>query len=131
MSFEIPAAGAPVPPEYSELLDRLDRMAHQLDSRFRIPLLGVRFGWDPVIGMVPIAGDIASLVVSLHLVATARRLGADRALVRRMLLNATIDSVIGLVPIAGTIFDIALRANLRNLTLLTDEIRRRRQPGEP
>lgn len=126
MSYEIPAAGEPIPPGYSELLDRLDHMAHQLDSRFRIPLLGVRFGWDPVIGMVPVAGDIATLVLSLRLVATARRLGADRVLVRRMLLNTSIDALLGLIPFAGTVFDVAIRANLRNLHLLTDEIRRRR-----
>ncbi len=126
MPYEIPAAGEPVPPGYAELLDRLDRMAHQLDARFRIPLLGVRFGWDPIIGMVPIAGDIAALVLSLRLVDSARELGADRALLRRMLVNVAVDAAVGLIPVAGTLFDIALRANLRNLELLTGEIRRRR-----
>lgn len=128
MVFKIPAAGEPVPRGYAELLDQLDRTAHQLDARFRIPLLGVRFGWDPVIGMVPIAGDIAALILALRIVEHARKLGADKALVRRMLVNVAVDAAAGLIPIAGTLLDIALRANLRNLQLLTDEIRRCRTP---
>ncbi len=129
MAFKIPAAGEPVPRGYAELLDQLDRTVHQLDARFRIPLLGVRFGWDPIIGMIPIAGDIAALILALRIVERARELGADKALVHRMLVNVAVDAAIGLIPIAGTLLDIALRANLRNLQLLTDEIRRQRSPS--
>jgi hypothetical protein len=37
-----------------------------------------------------------------------------------MLLNVAIEGVVGAVPIAGDAFDVALRANRRNVRLLRD-----------
>ena len=126
--FKIPAAGEPVPDDYTRLLDRIDRLAYGLDAQFRLPLTNVRVGWDPIVGIVPVLGDIATAALAFHIITTARRLGADRSRVRRMILNASIDIVIGLVPIAGTVFDAIYRANMRNVELLTDEIRNLRAP---
>jgi hypothetical protein len=57
---------------------------------------------------------------------TARRLGADRLLLRRMVGNAAIDIGIGLVPIIGAVFDVFYRSNVRNVALLMAEISRQR-----
>ncbi|MDP1907739.1 MAG: DUF4112 domain-containing protein [Hyphomicrobium sp.] len=128
MPFKVPAYGQPVPETYTRLLDRLDREAFALDSRFRIPLTRVRFGWDPLVGLVPIAGDIVMAVYGLRIIGMARELGADGPLLRRMVLNLTVDTLLGAVPIIGPLFDIYFRSNLRNVQLLTDEIRRQRTP---
>lgn len=119
----IPAGDEPVPAEYLKALDDLDRLASKLDIQFRVPLTAVRLGWDPIIGIVPIAGDLAALAVSLRIVSIARNLGASPKTVRRMLYNSGVDAVVGLIPVAGFVFDIYFKANIQNVDLLMGEIR--------
>ena len=99
-------------------LQRLDRLAAQLDSCFRIPWLGVRFGWDAIAGLVPVLGDLATALISFTLVLEARRLGAPWPLVARMVGHVLLDALIGAIPIIGTVFDVLYRANDANLALL-------------
>lgn len=126
MQFKIPRAGEAVPQDYAHLLDHVDKLAESLDRRFRIPMTGIRFGWDPVVGFVPIAGDLVTAVLAIRIIMTARRLGADRALLRRMAGNTALDISIGLVPVIGTVFDVFYRSNVRNVELLLSEISRQR-----
>ena len=128
MRYTIPRAQDPVDPEYLRLFRDLDRMATLLDSKYRVPYTQVRFGWDPIVGLLPIVGDLAAAAVSLHLVRRAHILGADSSLASRMVLNVLVDTLLGAVPIIGTIFDIYFRANERNLQLLVDSIERHRRP---
>lgn len=122
----MPAENEPEPADYLHALDSIDRLAANLDCRFRLPFTKVYFGWDPVIGLVPIAGDLVSAALSVQIVVAARRLGASPQLVRRMAYNAAIDAVVGAIPLAGTVFDIFFRANLQNVHLLMDDIRSKR-----
>jgi hypothetical protein len=96
----------------------LDRLAHWLDDRFAIPGTGIRFGVEGLLGLVPGIGDTATSLISLYLVAEARRLGAPKRMIVRMLFNVFVDWLIGLIPLAGDIFDIAYKANRKNITLL-------------
>ena len=128
MQFKIPEPNEPVHPEYARLLDEIDRLAESLDRRFRIPLTNVRFGWDPIVGFVPVAGDLVTAALAIKIIIAARRLGAGKTLVRRMVAISAADIAIGLVPIIGTLFDIFYRSNIRNVEALKDEIRRRRTP---
>jgi hypothetical protein len=126
MQFKIPEPNEPVHPEYARILDEIDRLAENLDRRFRIPLTNIRFGWDPVIGFVPIAGDLVTAALAIKIILAARRLGADKSLIRRMAANSATDIAVGLVPVIGTLFDIFYRSNVRNVESLKDEIRQRR-----
>ncbi len=128
MRYAIPGSDDPAGPEYLRLFDHLDRTAALLDSRYRIPFTRVRFGWDAIVGLLPVAGDLVTAAVSLHLIRYARRLGADGRLVSRMALNVLIDALLGSIPIIGTFFDVLFRANERNLKLLIDAIEQRRRP---
>lgn len=127
MQFQFPRAGDPVPPEYVRLLDNIDKLAESLDRRFCIPFTKIRFGWDPVIGLVPVAGDLVATAFAIRIVLAARRLGADAGLLRRMSVIVAIDALIGLVPIIGSAFDVIYRANVRNVDLLMTEIGRHRR----
>lgn len=99
-------------------ISRIRRLAHLLDNAFQIPGTQIRVGLDPLIGLLPVAGDAVSAVLSLYIVYEGWRLGADRATLAKMLANVTIDTAIGLVPAAGDVVDAAFQANLRNLELL-------------
>ncbi len=43
--------------ESGQALARYRTLAHALDAKWRMPGIGVRFGWDAVIGLVPGLGD--------------------------------------------------------------------------
>ena len=112
-------------PEFVRILERVDRLAMLLDARFRIPLTRIHFGWDAIVGLIPVAGDLLMAAISVSLIRDARRLGARRHLVARMGSHTSIDLLLGAIPFIGPVFDVFYRANLRNLQLLLDEIQRR------
>lgn len=115
---------------YERALQRLDRYARRLDSQFRIPGTNIRFGLDPILGLIPGLGDLVGLVLSLYLVVEAIRLGAGVGLVLKMLANLLVEFVIGLVPVIGDAFDVMWKANNRNVRLLRNHISRKLEPGK-
>lgn len=97
---------------------RTERLARLLDSQFRVPGTSLRFGVEPLLGLVPGLGDAAGLALSSAVIVQAVRLGARGATVARMVLNVAIDTVFGSIPLLGSVFDFAFKANNRNLALL-------------
>ena len=77
-----------------------------------------RFGLDGLAGLLPGAGDAVMSAVSLYIVWEARNMGAPTSLLARMLANVALDTAGGAVPFLGDLFDVAFKANLRNLALL-------------
>ncbi len=112
-----------------ERLARIDALARLLDTAFIIPGTGVRFGLDALIGLVPGIGDAITTAVALYIVNEARALGASRLLIARMLVNVALDGVVGAVPLVGDMFDVAFRANRRNIALLREHLDGGRRPG--
>jgi hypothetical protein len=98
----------------------VDTFSRVLDTKFRIPGTGIRFGLDAILGLLPVGGDIVSLGMSGTLVATMARHGASPRLVARMLVNVALDTVIGSIPILGTLFDVVYKANYRNARLMRE-----------
>ena len=105
-----------------ELLRRWSRL---MDSAYRVPGTQIRFGWDPIIGLLPGVGDAATASFAVAVLYHAYRLGVPRVVLARMMLNTLIDLAAGLVPFAGDIADIAWKSNALNLALLE----RHERPG--
>jgi hypothetical protein len=97
---------------------RIDALATLLDTAFVIPGTEIRFGLDAVIGLVPGIGDAITTAMSLFIVNEARALGAPSLLIARMIANVMLDGLVGAVPLVGDAFDVAFRANRRNMDLL-------------
>jgi hypothetical protein len=116
-----------VRPTAPESLDLLRRWAVLLDSAFRVPGTQIRFGLDAIIGLVPGVGDLSAPLFAGALIFTGFRMRVPAIVLARMVLNAAFDVVIGVVPLLGDLFDVAFKANLRNLALLE----RHAQPGVP
>lgn len=111
----------PPPPARHDMPDTLARvrtLTKLLDSAGRVPGTGIRFGLDPVLGLIPGLGDVAGAALSAYMVMLAGRAGASRATIVRMIANVAVDAVGGTVPILGDAFDVAFKANTRNLALL-------------
>jgi len=99
-------------------LDALRRWAVLLDSAFRIPGTGIRFGLDAIIGLIPGIGDLSTPAFAALLILQAARMRLPLVVQARMVLNAGLDMLLGLVPILGDVADVGWKANLRNLALL-------------
>ena len=107
----------------SRRLAALARFAELLDSGIRIPGTQLRFGLDPLIGLIPGVGDAAGAVLAGWILVEAIRLGASRATLVRIAGNIALDAGVGAVPLIGDIFDFAWKANVRNVTLLERHLR--------
>lgn len=109
-----------------QALRRLEALATLLDSAFVIPGTNFRMGIDGLIGLVPVLGDLVTTAVSSYLIYEARRLGASKLTLMRMSGNVVVDGIIGAIPIVGDVFDLAFRANRRNVRILRAHLERRR-----
>ncbi len=96
---------------------RLGRLAWLLDNSIRLPG-GFRIGLDGIIGLVPGFGDLAGAILSFYIVLRAALLRVPASILARMGLNVLLEVVVGAVPLLGDLFDVAFRANLRNVRLL-------------
>ena len=105
-------------------LARLRRLARVMDTALRIPGTRIRFGADSALGLVPGAGDVIGLGVSLFALMEAVRHGAPPRLITRMIGNIAIDTGLGAIPVTGDIFDVLFKSNTRNLKLLLDHFER-------
>ncbi len=96
-----------------------------MDSAYRVPGTAIRFGWDPIVGLIPGVGDAATASFAVTVLYHAYHLGVPRVVLARMMLNTLIDLAAGLVPFAGDVADIAWKSNALNLALLE----RHERPG--
>ncbi len=78
----------------------------------------MRFGLDPILGLIPGFGDAAGAILAGWILVEAVRRGASRATVIRIAGNVALDAAVGAVPLLGDIFDFAWKANLRNVALV-------------
>lgn len=110
-------------PNKCDCIARLKRIEMVMDRRFS--LFGVKFGADALLGFIPVIGDAIAGAVGLYLILEARRVGARKWTIVRMLFNWLIDVTLGAIPLVGDIFDIAFRSNSKNVKLLIGDLERR------
>lgn len=97
---------------------QLDHLAAILDDLFHIPGTKIRFGLDPIVGLVPGLGDIITGLLSFLIVFAAWQRGLPRVALSRMVINIGIDTLLGAIPVVGDLFDTAWKSNRMNYNLL-------------
>ena len=105
-------------PTNTKDLDNARRLARLLDTAVGIPGTKLRVGLDALLGLIPGAGDAIGAALSGFIIVAAARAGATRATLLRMAGNVAIDTLIGASPVLGDLFDVAFKANARNVALL-------------
>ena len=103
-------------------LNRIRKFSRLMDSAFSIPGTKFRIGLDPIIGLVPGAGDIVDTAFSAYLVYLATRFNIPPKTLGKMIYNIGLEAVIGSVPLVGDIFDAFYKSNMRNLALLEEHL---------
>jgi hypothetical protein len=106
----------PVPEDAA--LVALRKYAVLLDSAFQVPGTHMRFGIDPIVGLIPGVGDLVTGFFSVMILLHSLRLKIPKVVVARMLVNTALDLAAGAIPILGDLFDAGYKANLKNLRLL-------------
>jgi hypothetical protein len=89
-----------------------------LDSSISIPGTKWKIGLDPILGLIPGAGDMIGAVLSGYIVLEAVRAEVPTFTLARMLVNVGIDTLVGSIPALGDIFDAAWKSNVMNVALL-------------
>ena len=97
-------------------LDRARRLAKWLDSEFAVG--GYRFGFETILGAVPVVGDAIATLIGVFPIFVARRHRLGKWVQVRMAANLGVEFLLGSVPFVGDAFDTLMKANLRNLRLL-------------
>jgi Domain of unknown function (DUF4112) len=108
----------PLTPEVERRLEALRSLNGWLDEAFRVPGTNLRFGWDPIIGLVPWVGDLLTAFMSGAIVLQAHSMRLPRLVQLRMLANVAIDLVAGAVPFVGDAADFFWKSNKKNFALL-------------
>jgi NAD/NADP transhydrogenase beta subunit len=116
-------------PTTPKALRSINGLAKLMDARFRVPGTSFRFGLDGIIGLIPGAGDLSTFAVSGYLLWVMAQNGASGFVLARMVLNVVIDAVIGAIPFVGDLFDIAFKANMRNMKLMQEHYQEGRHRG--
>lgn len=99
-------------------LETLRRLARLFDAAFRIPGTQIHVGLDPLLGLLPGIGDLATPVLTVGILWQAATMRVPRIVLARMVLNAIIDAAVGAIPVIGDAFDFVWTANTWNMALL-------------
>ena len=89
-----------------------------MDNFLRVPGTKFRFGFDPIIGLLPGIGDTASAIVSALAIIVAARRGIPKILLARMSLNILINELVGIIPGIGDAFSFWFKSNARNYEII-------------
>lgn len=108
-------------------LNRIRRLSRLMDTAIGIPGTRFRIGLDPIMGLVPGAGDLLSTGFSAYIIYLATRFGIPSKDLRRMIFNIGLEAVVGTVPLVGDFFDAYYKSNIRNLAILEQHL----QAAEP
>lgn len=103
-------------------IERLDRLAHRMDSLVRIPGTQITIGLDAVLGLIPGVGDVLALLPSIYIFRQGHRAGVTPYTKGRMITNIAIDAAIGSIPLVGDLFDIGFKSKIRNVALIREHL---------
>lgn len=103
-------------------LERLRKISNLLDNAIAIPGTGYRVGIDPLLGLLPGGGDTLTGFFSAYIVWEAAQLGLPRETLIRMVWNIVFDTLVGFIPVLGDFFDVAWKANVKNLSLIDSHL---------
>ena len=103
-------------------------VANLLDNKYHF--LGLRFGMNGVLGLIPGIGDVITGLLSLYLVWIGIKMRIPLSALSEMLSNVISNFLIGLIPVVGDFVDFFHKGNLKNLKILKEYAERAVVEGE-
>ena len=105
-----------------EMERKLAKFANTMDSVVRIPFTNQGVGADAALSTVPIAGDVAGLLLTGYAFMLGIKLGVPAKKLTPAVRLALIDLVVGVVPVAGTVMDVFLRPSRKTLQIVREHM---------
>jgi len=99
-------------------IELIDQLSHLMDRAFTIPGTNIQIGVDSILGLIPGIGDTLSVGVSGYIYTFAKKAGVPWYKRTHMIWNIFIDWLIGIIPLFGDIFDVAFKANTKNVAII-------------
>lgn len=97
---------------------KLAKFANTMDSLVRIPFTKQGMGADAALSTIPLAGDLAGLMLTGYAFILGRQLGVPTHKMTPAVRLALIDMVVGIVPGIGTLLDIFIRPSRKTLGIV-------------
>jgi hypothetical protein len=110
-------------------LQKIARIVKLMDSSIRIPGTSITFGIEPIIGLVPVLGDVIDFGISAWIMLVLMQNNASGRVKAKMLLNVGIDALLMFIPVLGNIIDFFYKANQRNLILALEHYEEGKHQG--
>lgn len=104
-------------------------IARLMDSKFQIPGTNFKFGVDPILNLIPFAGNLTGFFISGGLMLIMVKKGASNKLMVMMSLNVLLDAILGAIPFIGWIVDFFFKANNRNIQLMREHYLENKHQG--
>lgn len=95
------------------------RVAWLLDECIRVPGTSIKFGLDPLVGLLPYGGETVATLVGAVILGDAGRRGIPFRTLLRMGGNMILNAGVGTLPVIGDLFSFWFKSNSRNHRLLT------------
>lgn len=98
-------------------LKNIRRGVALLDNQFNIGPF--RFGLDPLLGFLPIIGDVLPTLFSVYMIMLAVLNKLPKSIISAMIFFTAIDFFFGSIPLAGDVIDFFYKSHTKNFELLT------------
>ncbi|MEM7013344.1 MAG: DUF4112 domain-containing protein, partial [Verrucomicrobiota bacterium] len=114
--IEFPEPEKNAKPKASSLVAKL------MDEAITIPGTNVKLGLDPLMGALPIGGDMLGAGIGCISLVEALRWNLPTKIVWRIIGNIGLNLGFGSIPVIGDIFSVIFRSNSRNRDLIKDHL---------
>lgn len=101
---------------------KLAKFANTMDSLVRVPFTKQGMGADAALSTIPLAGDLAGLVLTSYAFILGRQLGVPAHKMTPAVRLALIDMVVGIVPGIGTLLDVFIRPSRKTLGIVHEHL---------
>jgi hypothetical protein len=93
-------------------------IAHLLDDAIRLPGTSIRFGADPIVGLIPVVGDVIAVLSGALIILIARQLRVPTNDLIRMAYHQLLNGLIGAIPVLGDLYSFGFKSHAKNSALL-------------
>ncbi|MEX2577937.1 MAG: DUF4112 domain-containing protein [Verrucomicrobiales bacterium] len=94
------------------------RVSWLLDECVRVPGTSIRFGLDPILGLLPFGGETIATIIGAAILKDAGEKGLPLKTIVRMSGNMIVNAGVGAIPGVGDLFSVWFKSNSRNYRML-------------
>lgn len=78
-----------------------------------------------MLGLIPVVGDVLTVVCGSFILLTARQLGVPRKELARMMYYQLLNGLIGAIPVFGDFYSFGFKSHAKNCAVLVGVLKRR------